>query len=155
MVRHHLMVHPLTIWAPSQKPMNAQEGHPYHSLSISLHCPLFLNSLQIGMSYNLQWMLLLLQFAICYKHCCHNPRLLLQLNYCKCKPYIAIKCCSYNNMTTELCTVARLHCYNQVSRQCIATKVWHVPSQIKICSIDPKINLKKANGNELACQETH
>jgi hypothetical protein len=27
-------------------------------------------------------------------------------------------------------------------------------SQIKICSIYPKINLKKANGKELACQET-
>jgi hypothetical protein len=52
-----------------------------------------------------------------------QSKVITTIEYCKCKPYIAIKCCSYNNMTTQLCTIARLHCYNQMSRQCIATKL--------------------------------
>ncbi len=128
MVRHHLMVHPLTIWAPSQKPMNAQEGHPYHSFNLSplpslSKLPVNRDELQSTMNATIATICNLLQTLL------PQSKVIATIEYCKCKPYIAIKCCSYNNMTTQLCTIARLHCYNRMSRQCIATKLWHVPSQ--------------------------
>lgn len=153
MVRHHLMVHPLTIWAPSQKPMNAQ-GHPYHSFSISLHCPLFSklptnrDELQSTMNATIVTICNLLQTLLPQSKVIATIEL-LQMQTLHSNHMLQLQQHDYTIMhycKTPLLqsNVKAMHCHKTLT----------FSSQIKICSIDPKINLKKANGKELACQET-